>query len=259
MIYTITDFDGRAGRALNLEGFTNYQKPIPVSDIEKAVSDGKIIAISPEGINKLNNDLSKAVKSEFDGIDKFNSAVLEMRTFTRAIVDRGGEHVEYLLKAVPQSDNGDIEKGGEYYALKEGITDGGNQIRLKKTGAEIKTAFEVVIDKLKMENGVLTAKMAECVVALGKSPTDQPYDSLDRSIGNRYSWEDCRLYDQAGTDNLISMGEEAKNPNCCRMYNSAFETLCLNIKSIKMSQAYMSNIEDKKSYDVKPDLYLLLF
>jgi len=260
--YSILDFDGRNGRALNLEGFTNFQKPIPVSDIEKAVAEGTIVAISPEGLSRLNDDLAKAIKTDFEGIDKFNSAVLEIRTYRNVIVDRGGKHVEYLIKAVPQKEEAadNLEKGDEYWALRGGIAEGEKQIPLKKTGAEIKTAFEGVITRLKLENGILSAKMSECVVALGKSPTDQPYDSFDRTIGNRYSWEDCRALDPVeGAMNTVNMESAPATANHCRMYNSAFETLCSNIKAIKMASAYIANVEDNKSYDLKPDLYLLLF
>lgn len=259
--YSITDFDGRNGRALNLEGFTNFQKPIPVSLIEKAVAEGKIVAISPEGVTRLNDDLAKAIKTDFEGIDKFNSAVLEIRTYRALLVERGGKHVEYLVKAVPQPEDagaGDnLEKGDEYWALRGGLSEGEKQIPLKKTGAEIKTAFEGVITRLKLENGILSAKMSECVVAVGEAPADQPYDSFDRTIGNRYSWEKCRTLDPAeGTIQNVNM--EA-TPNHCRMYNNAFEALSSNIKAIKMAQAYIANVEDKKSYELKPNLYLLLF
>lgn len=262
MAYSITDFDGRNGRALNLEGFSNFQKPIPVSAIEKAVAEGTILAISPEGLTRLNNDLAKAIDSEFEGIDKFNAAVLEIRTYRSVIVERKGVHVDYLIKAVPQPEEAskDLEKGDEYWALRGGVSEGEKQIPLKKTGAEIKTAFEGVVTRLKLENGILTAKMAECIGALGKSPTDQPYDSFDRTIGNRYSWEDCRALDPAeGALNTVNMESAPATANHCRMYNQAFETLCNNIKAIKMATAYISNVEDKKSYDLKPDLYLLLF
>lgn len=260
--YSILDFDGRNGRALNLEGFVNFQKPIPVSDIEKAVAEGKIIAISPEGITRLNDDLAKAIKTDFEGIDKFNSTVLQVRTYRNVIVDRGGHHVEYLIKAVPQQEEAtdNLEKSDEYWALRSGVADGDKQIPLRKTGAEIKTAFEGVVTRLKLENGLLSTKMSDCVVALGKAPTEQPYDTFDRSIGSRYSWEDCRALDPAeGSLNTMSMDTSHSTVNHCRAYNQAFEAICGNIKAIKMAQAYIANVEDKKSYDIKPDLYILLF
>jgi hypothetical protein len=85
--YSMTDFDGRNGRSLNLEGFKNFQKPIPILAIEKAVAEGNIIAISPEGLSKLNQDINKAVSDDFEGIDKFKSTAEEMSKFVAVLVD----------------------------------------------------------------------------------------------------------------------------------------------------------------------------
>lgn len=111
---TILDFDGRAGRALNLEGFTNFQKPLAFDVLQKAVEDGKIVAISPAGQLRLNQDIVKAVETEFDGHDKLANAVIEIRKFRRVLVQKGEHIEEYLVKATPAKEEGDeqLEKSG---------------------------------------------------------------------------------------------------------------------------------------------------
>lgn len=113
-VFTILDFNGDTGRALNLSGFTNYQKPIGIDVLQKAVADGKIVAISPESIAKLENDLEKAFQTDFEASDKFSALVSEVKSYRRVLVQRGEEVVEFLVKATQAEDETDdeVEKAG---------------------------------------------------------------------------------------------------------------------------------------------------
>ena len=260
-MYTILDFDGRSGRSLNLEGFTNFQKPVEYTDLMKAVSEGKLIAISPEGQKRLNQDLMKSIQDEFDGYDKLSSATIEIKKYRKLLVNCGLNDVqEYLVKAAENNESdSQIEKGDEYYALNGGIrTEKNEPIALLKKGSEIKVALGVMLDRIKAENGVLVAKMAECEAAIGVSPTDSPYDSFERSLGKKYSWEFCNKHD--------SVAELAPHPNgapvpenLCRSYNNFFSSLSSNMRVLKLCKAYINNMKDEQNYRLDSDLYSLLF
>jgi len=255
---TILDFDGRHGRALNMEGFTNFQKPLAYDVLMKAVGEGKVIAIDPAGQERLNQDIIKAVETEFDGHDKLAAAAIEIRKFRRVLVQRGERIEEYLIKATPAKEEaGDqLEKGDEYYALNGGIaTQDGKPLPLLKTGEEIRTALMAMMQKLQAENTVLFTKMADCVTAVGFGPMDAPYDAADRALGNRYAWEVCRQYDPVEG----ALPVEGQPANHCRAYNDYFNCYCSNMRNIKLCGAYIANLKDNKEYQLNSGLYTLLF
>jgi hypothetical protein len=236
----------------------NYQKPIKYQALIKLVQDGKVLAISPEQQSRLNEDISKSIEGEFDGIEKSIGVVEQIRSYKRVLIDKDGKVSEYLVKAIREQ--GDtLEKGDEYYALSGAITTKeGKPLPFLKNGKEISIALLAMIQKLSAENVVSSSKMSDCVVAVGFGPTDSPYEASERAYGNRYSWEVCRQFD--GHENTIGLSDkDSQQTNACREYNTHFNNYCSNMRSIRLCNAYIANLKDETSYQLSSNLYTLLF
>lgn len=267
MDMTILDFDGRSGRALNLEGFLNYQKPVELSVLQKAVEQGKIIAISPQGQEKMNKDIEKAAQSDFEGGDLVTGTILAIKNFRKLLVNVDGSVQEFLVKAVEQKQDSDLEKGDEYYVLHDGIrSEKGVPLAFMRSGKEIKEALNSVVAKLQAENALLVANMATCVATVGIEPDEFPYDVGERKLGKRYSYEACEAFEKnipatAGGETTISSAElnPRKIENACRAYNNYFYAFSSNWRSISLCNAYLANIKDTQNYQLQPNLYTLLF
>lgn len=259
-MFTAFDYDGRAGRALNLEGFTNFQTPISFEKLQKAVRDGKVIVIEPQGIQRLNNDLSKAVESEFDGVDKLDKAKKLISQFRSILVERDGNIDEYLVKVVSADSN--LEKSIDSWQL-EGIKREGEDTIFNKKGSDIKAALTVVKDKMVAENAILSMTMSTLVGEIGILPDESPYADYMRACGNRYSWEFCNKFNNQSKSIVSVVDTEvptcAPKDNPCVSYNSAFETFCSNTRSIKACNAYIANLKDNVEYNLTSQLYITLF
>lgn len=230
----------------------------------------------PEGNMKKLKELEKHYKVKqgefFDGnreSEKYEKYVekMEKKGYTVITDPNLGDYMTYLLKKkggnVQKAEENDIEKSD----IMQAISGCDSDIKVSKTGKELKAQADVLLSEL---NSKLAIKQAEADTALedcGGAPTRQPdkwyTDGICTNCGYKvYDWNETyfpenqsKIMPSLSAEDLSSrkgnVPENREQAECRRAYNDIVYAICQIMVDIKACEI-LKGLDDGKEYTLTP-------
>lgn len=249
-----------------LESFCGYysgytdEENIPEGDMKKLkelekhynIKQGEFFDGNPEGEEKHEKYIDKMEKKGYIVVTDTNSS----------------DYMTYLLKKkggnkVQKAEENDIEKSD----IMQAISGCDSDIKVSKTGKELKAQADVLLSEL---NSKLAVKQAEADMALkdcGSAPTKQPdkwyTDGVVTDCGYKvYDWNETYFPENQGqimaslsAEDLNSrkgnVPENRAQGECRRAYNDIVYAICQIFVDIKACEI-LKGLEDGKQYQLSP-------
>lgn len=238
--------------------------------------DGKLNQITKaEFINSFDNgdfeiydakSIAKFLNSALNNIEKAEITKItaeQLKGLVSYQVDMGNnEYQQFFVKKIEKSTQDDLQKAED---IEKGLSHEFRDIKIEKTGKEIKEKLTLMVPKLQSQCDKMKSKMNKLVEEIGCKP-DQEADhyEIDRygdDVPNRYSYECC--YDQnkdvvaqMNSGNQIVQTETLTEDqrNMCRQYND-LRYKCMDVQAdIKYLNTLIENMDDKEKVKLSAEL-----
>lgn len=255
-IKTAEDFQN-GGQFLNLEGFTNLEKAVTSETFKADYPQDQYEIFSAKSISHY---MTNVLRAKDDSLIK--GAKDELGTLKPIYVKDNEDNLSkfYVREKVKDLVKGVMDDLGSY--------GGKADVSFSKTGKQIKEKIEAVLGNINSKLLLQKSAMTGYLEKIGFMPTREldswEARSLPAELGSfkRFSWEQTS-YDDRNNGGSAYLGktdesvvsqtktacskEEAEN---CRNYNSALDTYLECMRDKLKAEAFIRNIDWKKSYDL---------
>jgi hypothetical protein len=276
-ILTLRDFS--EGNKLNLDVFTNLYKGVTVDQFNQSYPEERFVRLNVEQMDKFIRDAFDVItKAEGEQQVALKEEAQEiLKGFDQVLVEIDGVDVPHFVKAKEQKKPGeDIEKS-HFDDLSYSP-----QLKIDKTGSEIKEALTKRLEKVEQERVKCLAEMTTQKAIAKIEPTEdlggywhnQFQDDLPKY--KRFAWEKCtfRGISPLGANEKVMLdpydhnpeaavgpltyAESAEQAEACKKYNDAVYQ-CFEYHKDKLNiDGLLRNLKDNKTYSITPKEAILI-